>query len=177
MHSKRSRQSDGADSKVSPVRTSDRLRRRPSNPYGRHFVYYTQSSFYNSNKKKSKNRAAASHIAKFIESKAIKKVKNRTNKVSSFSFIGSYFYRRFLLLAFSIGLVRWKLCIRVCHLGSLGLFRWWLNTGIKSTLGCCLEVLGLMICNVGHFWTSSLCYYCNCYLLFFCEGGALIVWL
>ncbi|KAF3455401.1 hypothetical protein FNV43_RR00025 [Rhamnella rubrinervis] len=58
MHSKRSGQGDG------PVRTSDRLRRRPK-IYGRAYLYYTPTIIRN-RKRKTKTRTAASRIAQML---------------------------------------------------------------------------------------------------------------
>ncbi|XAR48719.1 hypothetical protein NMG60_11031624 [Bertholletia excelsa] len=62
MYSKRSGQSDGPVSR--PVRTSDRLRRRPK-VYGRSYLYYTPT-IIRPKRKKSKTRTAASQIAKML---------------------------------------------------------------------------------------------------------------
>ncbi|KAL3514258.1 hypothetical protein ACH5RR_026975 [Cinchona calisaya] len=62
MYSKRSSQDDGPDSK--PVRTSDRLRRRPK-LYGRPYMYYTPT-IIRPKRRKAKTRTAASQIAKML---------------------------------------------------------------------------------------------------------------
>ncbi|EEF29338.1 ATP binding protein, putative [Ricinus communis] len=62
MHSKRSGQGDGPVSR--PVRTSDRLRRRPK-VYGRTYLYYTPT-IIRPRKSKPKTRTAASRIAKML---------------------------------------------------------------------------------------------------------------
>uniref|UniRef100_A0A2P2KL80 ATPase family AAA domain-containing protein At1g05910-like isoform X4 n=1 Tax=Rhizophora mucronata TaxID=61149 RepID=A0A2P2KL80_RHIMU len=62
MYPKRTGQGDGPVSR--PVRTSDRLRRRPK-IYGRGFVYYPQAVI-RSKKSKTKTRTAASRIAKML---------------------------------------------------------------------------------------------------------------
>ncbi|OMO88191.1 hypothetical protein CCACVL1_08536 [Corchorus capsularis] len=65
MYPKRSNQEDGPDSR--PVRTSDRLKRRPK-LYGRQFYYYSQT-IRQGRKKKTKTRTAASQIARIIRSR------------------------------------------------------------------------------------------------------------
>ncbi|XP_019253371.1 PREDICTED: ATPase family AAA domain-containing protein At1g05910 isoform X2 [Nicotiana attenuata] len=62
MYSKRSGQADGAD--PGPVRTSDRLRRRPT-LYGRPYLYYTPK-IIRPKRSKTKTRTAASQIAKML---------------------------------------------------------------------------------------------------------------
>ncbi|KAJ4844646.1 hypothetical protein Tsubulata_033637 [Turnera subulata] len=62
MYTKRSGQGDGPVAR--PVRTSDRLRRRPK-IYGRTFVYYTPN-ILRPRKTKTKTRTAASRIAKML---------------------------------------------------------------------------------------------------------------
>lgn len=62
MHSKRSGQGDGSVSM--PVRTSDRLRRRPKG-YGRPYMYYTPT-IMRPKRSKTKTRTAASQIAKML---------------------------------------------------------------------------------------------------------------
>ncbi|XWS35245.1 hypothetical protein CRYUN_Cryun21dG0109400 [Craigia yunnanensis] len=64
MYSKRSGQGDGPVSR--PVRTSDRLRRRPK-VYGRPYLYYTPT-IIRTRKSKTKTRTAASRIAKMLSS-------------------------------------------------------------------------------------------------------------
>ncbi|XVF37843.1 hypothetical protein REPUB_Repub20aG0046000 [Reevesia pubescens] len=64
MYSKRSGQGDGPVSR--PVRTSDRLRRRPK-VYGRPYLYYTPT-IIRTRKSKTKSRTAASRIAKMLRS-------------------------------------------------------------------------------------------------------------
>ncbi|MBA0837929.1 hypothetical protein Goarm_010039, partial [Gossypium armourianum] len=64
MYSKRSGQGDGPVS--GPVRTSDRLRRRPK-VYGRTYLYYTPT-IIRTKKSKTKTRTAASCIAKMLSS-------------------------------------------------------------------------------------------------------------
>ena len=61
MYSKRSSQDDGPDSK--PVRTSDRLRRRPK-LYGRPYLYYTPT-IIRPKRRKTKTKTA-SQIAKML---------------------------------------------------------------------------------------------------------------
>ncbi|PON38472.1 Spastin [Trema orientale] len=63
MHPKRSGQSDEPDSR--PVRSSDRLRRRPK-LYGRAYLYYTPTNIIRKRKTKTKTRTAASRIAKML---------------------------------------------------------------------------------------------------------------
>ncbi|CAN8295390.1 unnamed protein product [Cochlearia groenlandica] len=62
MHPKRSSQGDGSVTK--PVRSSDRLRRRPK-LYGRSYYYYTPNMLHN-RKRNTKTRTAASQIAKML---------------------------------------------------------------------------------------------------------------
>ncbi|CBI36654.3 unnamed protein product, partial [Vitis vinifera] len=62
MYSKRSGQGDGSAS--GPVRTSDRLRRRPK-MYGRSYLYYSPT-IIRGKKSKTKTRTAASQIAKML---------------------------------------------------------------------------------------------------------------
>uniref|UniRef100_A0A5B7BUG9 AAA+ ATPase domain-containing protein n=1 Tax=Davidia involucrata TaxID=16924 RepID=A0A5B7BUG9_DAVIN len=62
MYSKRSDQGDGPAS--TPVRTSDRLRRRPK-IYGRPYMYYTPT-IIRPKRSKTKTRTAASQIAKML---------------------------------------------------------------------------------------------------------------
>ncbi|XP_057498909.1 ATPase family AAA domain-containing protein At1g05910-like [Actinidia eriantha] len=62
MYSKRSGQGDGPVSR--PVRTSDRLRRRPK-VYGRSYLYYTPT-IIRPKRRKTKTRTAASQIAKML---------------------------------------------------------------------------------------------------------------
>ncbi|XVF29263.1 hypothetical protein REPUB_Repub15cG0106000 [Reevesia pubescens] len=64
MYSKRSGKGDGPVSR--PVRTSDRLRRRPK-VYGRPYLYYTPT-IIRTRKSKTKTRTAASRIAKMLRS-------------------------------------------------------------------------------------------------------------
>ncbi|XP_062107799.1 ATPase family AAA domain-containing protein At1g05910 isoform X2 [Humulus lupulus] len=63
MHSKRSGQSDEPDSR--PVRSSDRLKRRPK-LYGRAYLFYTPTNIIRKRKTKTKTRTAASRIAKML---------------------------------------------------------------------------------------------------------------
>ncbi|GAB4842954.1 hypothetical protein Ancab_012932 [Ancistrocladus abbreviatus] len=74
MYTKRSAQSseNGAAASIrnnnnynGPVRTSDRVRRRPK-VFGRNYFYYNPSSIIRPKKKKSKTRTAAAHIAKML---------------------------------------------------------------------------------------------------------------
>ncbi|CAE5956664.1 unnamed protein product [Arabidopsis arenosa] len=62
MHPKRSSQGDGSVTK--PVRSSDRLRRRPK-LYNRSYVYYSPNILHN-RKRNTKTRTAASQIAKML---------------------------------------------------------------------------------------------------------------
>ncbi|GFY92817.1 cell division cycle protein 48-related [Actinidia rufa] len=62
MYSKRSGQGDGPVSR--PLRTSDRLRRRPK-VYGRSYLYYTPT-IIRPKRRKTKTRTAASQIAKML---------------------------------------------------------------------------------------------------------------
>ena len=62
MYSKRSGQGDGPVSR--PVRTSDRLRRRPK-VYSRSYLYYTPT-IIRPKRRKTKTRTAASQIAKML---------------------------------------------------------------------------------------------------------------
>ena len=62
MYSKRSGQGDGPVSR--PVRTSDRLRRRPK-LYGRPYLYYAPT-IIRPKRSKTKTRTAASQIAKML---------------------------------------------------------------------------------------------------------------
>ncbi|XP_022761763.1 ATPase family AAA domain-containing protein At1g05910 isoform X2 [Durio zibethinus] len=64
MYTKRSGQEDGPVSR--PVRTSNRLRRRPK-VYGRPYLYYTPT-IIRTRKSKTKTRTAASRIAKMLRS-------------------------------------------------------------------------------------------------------------
>ncbi|XP_022761765.1 ATPase family AAA domain-containing protein At1g05910 isoform X4 [Durio zibethinus] len=64
MYTKRSGQGDGPGSR--PVRTSNRLRRRPK-VYGRPYLYYTPT-IIRTRKSKTKTRTAASRIAKMLRS-------------------------------------------------------------------------------------------------------------
>ncbi|KAL2497340.1 ATPase family AAA domain-containing protein [Abeliophyllum distichum] len=62
MYSKRSVEGDGPDSR--PVRTSDRLRRRPKS-YGRPYFYYSPT-IIRPKRRKTKSRTAAAQIAKML---------------------------------------------------------------------------------------------------------------
>lgn len=62
MYSKRSVEGDGPDSR--PVRTSDRLRRRPKS-YGRPYFYYSPTMI-RPKRRKTKSRTAAAQIAKML---------------------------------------------------------------------------------------------------------------
>lgn len=62
MHPKRSSQGDGED--IKPVRSSDRLRRRPRLS-GRSCYYYSPNMVHN-RKRNTKTRTAASQIAKML---------------------------------------------------------------------------------------------------------------
>lgn len=70
MYPKRSSQADEDDPR--PVRTSDRLRRRPK-PYGngRPFLYYMDTRRGKSGK--TKRKTAASHIAKMLGNRPVRK--------------------------------------------------------------------------------------------------------
>ncbi|KAG4149218.1 hypothetical protein ERO13_D05G327400v2 [Gossypium hirsutum] len=76
MYSKRSGQGDGPVS--GPVRTSDRLRRRPK-VYGRTYLYYTPT-IIRTKKSKTKTRTAASRIAKMLSSgdRSVRTSKNKS---------------------------------------------------------------------------------------------------
>jgi hypothetical protein len=63
MHPKRSSQGDGSVTK--PVRTSDRLRRRPK-LHGRSYLYYSSPNMLHNRKRNTKTRTAASQIAKML---------------------------------------------------------------------------------------------------------------
>ncbi|KAG2260275.1 hypothetical protein Bca52824_079569 [Brassica carinata] len=63
MHPKGSSQGDETDAK--PVRSSDRLRRRPR-LYGRSCYYYSPNMVHNRKRKNTKTRTAASQIAKML---------------------------------------------------------------------------------------------------------------
>jgi hypothetical protein len=56
-------EAEAAEAEARPVRTSDRLRRRPK-MYGRAYLYYTPN--IRKGKTKSKTRTAASQIAKML---------------------------------------------------------------------------------------------------------------
>lgn len=75
MYSKGSGQGDGPVSE--PVRTSDRLRRRPK-VYGRTYLYYTPTVI-RTKKSKTKTRTAASRIAKMLRSgdRSVRTSKNK----------------------------------------------------------------------------------------------------
>lgn len=64
MHPKRSSQGDGEEEDTKPVRSSDRLRRRPR-LHGRSCYYYSPSMVHN-RKRNTKTRPAASQIAKML---------------------------------------------------------------------------------------------------------------
>ncbi|GMJ04772.1 Bromodomain and ATPase domain-containing protein 1 [Hibiscus trionum] len=80
MYSKRSGQGDGLVS--GPVRTSDRLRRRPK-VYGRTFLYYSPT-IIRTRKSKTKTRTAASRIAKMLSSgdRSVRTSKNKSGTPS-----------------------------------------------------------------------------------------------
>ncbi|KAK8498084.1 hypothetical protein V6N13_121416 [Hibiscus sabdariffa] len=76
MYSKRSGQGDGPVS--GPLRTSDRLRRRPK-VYGRTYLYYSPT-IIRTRKSKTKTRTAASRIAKMLSSgdRSVRTSKNKS---------------------------------------------------------------------------------------------------
>ncbi|KAL4278959.1 hypothetical protein GQ457_03G025540 [Hibiscus cannabinus] len=80
MYSKRSGQGDGLVS--GPVRTSDRLRRRPK-VYGRTYLYYSPT-IIRTRKSKTKTRTAASRIAKMLSSgdRSVRASKNKSGTPS-----------------------------------------------------------------------------------------------
>ncbi|KAF9679148.1 hypothetical protein SADUNF_Sadunf07G0109800 [Salix dunnii] len=86
MYSKRSGQGDGPGPR--PVRTSDRLRRRPK-VFSRTYLYYTPG-IIRSRKGKTKTRTAASRIAKMLGNRAVRAANANVSAHISCSFISLF---------------------------------------------------------------------------------------
>lgn len=97
MHSKGSGQGDGPESR--PIRTSDRLRRRPK-IYGRAYLYYTPT-IIRTRKGKTKSRTAASRIAQMLAPRP-RGPGSKTNNVRANFFFFLLFYELFFF--FFLGL-------------------------------------------------------------------------
>jgi hypothetical protein len=88
MYSKRSGQGDGPGPR--PVRTSDRLRRRPK-VFSRTYLYYTPG-IIRPRKGKTKTRTAASRIAKMLGNRAVRAANANVSVHISFNFISLFVY-------------------------------------------------------------------------------------
>jgi len=88
MYTKRSGQGDGPVAR--PVRTSDRLRRRPK-VFSRTYLYYTPS-IIRPRKGKTKTRTAASRIAKMLGNRAVRAANANVSVHISFNFISLFTY-------------------------------------------------------------------------------------
>ena len=88
MYKKRSGQGDGPVAR--PVRTSDRLRRRPK-VFSRTYLYYTPS-IIRPRKGKTKTMTAASRIAKMLGNRVVRAANANVSSHIFFNFISHFIY-------------------------------------------------------------------------------------